>query len=121
MPQRRPNILMFITHDTGRHLGCYGADVETPSINRLAERGVLFTQAYCTAPQCSPFRGSLLTGMVPHRHGLIGLAHRGFRLRPGVALLPRILAEAGYSTHLFGIQHETHHLRAAELGYPSIP
>ena len=117
MPQRRPNILIFITHDTGRHLGCYGADVETPSINRLAERGVLLTQAYCTAPQCSPSRGSLLTGMVPHRHGLIGLAHRGFRLRPGVALLPRILAEAGYSTHLFGIQHETHHLRAAELGY----
>ncbi len=117
MSQRRPNILICITHDTGRHLGCYGADVETPSINRLAEQGVLFTQAYCTAPQCSPSRGSLLTGMVPHRHGLIGLAHRGFRLRPGVALLPRILAEAGYSTHLFGIQHETHHLRAAELGY----
>jgi len=55
--------------------------------------------------------------MLPHRQGLIGLAHRGFRLRPSVPLLPRMLAETGYSTHLFGTQHETHWQRSQELGY----
>lgn len=117
MSSQRPNIVLFISHDTGRHLGCYGADVDTPHLNRLAQQGVMFTHAFCTAPQCSPSRGSLITGLDPHRHGLIGLAHRGFRLRPGVAVLPRLLAETGYSTHLFGIQHETDRQRPEELGY----
>ena len=102
----RPNILIIITHDTGRHLGCYGRGVDTPNLNRLAEKGVLFTDFYCSAPQCSPSRASLLTGRYPHNHGLIGLTHRGFRLNPDEPLLPALLAEAGYSTVLFGFQHE---------------
>ncbi len=104
---RRWNIVFVITHDTGRHLGCYGRDAPTPNLDKLAEEGVKFTQAFCTAPQCSPSRASVLTGLVPHRHGLIGLAHRGFRLNPEVALLPHLLAQVGYTTFLFGVQHET--------------
>ena len=118
MSQQRPNVLIVITHDTGRHLGCYGRDVETPNLDRLAAEGVMFTQAFCTAPQCSPSRASLLTGMMPHRHGLIGLTHRGFRLNPGVPLLPALLAETGYTTHLFGFQHEAPD--AKELGYQHV-
>ena len=44
--QERPNILIVITHDTGRHLGCYGRGVETPNIDRFAEQGVKFTNAF---------------------------------------------------------------------------
>ncbi len=120
MRNKRLNFVVIITHDTGRHLGCYGRNAPSPNLDKLAEEGIKFTQAFCTAPQCSPSRASLLTGLMPHRHGLIGLAHRGFRLRPDVTLLPKLLAQAGYTTHLFGLQHETTWDRVAELGYQHI-
>jgi arylsulfatase A-like enzyme len=120
MGKNRPNILFIITHDTGRHLGCYGRGAPSPNLDKLAEEGVKFTQAFCTAPQCSPSRASVLTGLMPHRHGLIGLAHRGFRLRNDVSLLPKLLSQAGYSTHLFGLQHETTWDRVSELGYQHV-
>lgn len=118
MDKKRLNILLIITHDTGRHLSCYGRGVETPNLDALAEVGIKFTNAFCTAPQCSPSRASILTGLMPHRHGLIGLAHRGFRLREDTTLLPKLLSQAGYSTHLFGLQHETQ--RTTELGYQHV-
>jgi arylsulfatase A-like enzyme len=120
MGKNRPNILFIITHDTGRHLGCYGRYAPSPNLDKLAEEGVRFTQAFCTAPQCSPSRASVLTGLMPHRHGLIGLAHRGFRLLNDVPLLPKLLSQAGYSTHLFGLQHETTWERVSELGYQHV-
>ncbi|MCC7493134.1 MAG: sulfatase [Fimbriimonadaceae bacterium] len=103
----RPNILFIITHDTGRHVGGYGLGVQTPQIDRLAAAGVRFQQCFCSAPQCSPSRCSAITGLAPHNHGEIGLTHRGFRLRPGVATTPQLLAAAGYQTRLFGVQHES--------------
>jgi len=105
--EKRPNILIVITHDTGRHLGCYDRDVETPNLDKLADEGVIFTNFFCTAPQCSPSRASLLTGRYPHSHGLIGLAHRGFHLNMNEPLLPALLTHVGYSTYLFGFQHES--------------
>ncbi|HHY98026.1 MAG TPA: sulfatase-like hydrolase/transferase, partial [Firmicutes bacterium] len=60
-----PNILMIITHDTGRHLGCYGRKVDTPNLDRLAGEGARFDSYFCPAPQCSPSRGSILTGRYP--------------------------------------------------------
>lgn len=115
-----PNIVIVITHDTGRHLGAYGRPVATPHLNALAAEGVLFEQAYCSAPQCSPSRGSLLTGLVSHRHGLIGLTHRGFSLRSEVlkGTLPSLLGDAGYRTHLFGFQHEA--ADPHDLGYQQV-
>jgi len=116
--EKRPNILIIITHDTGRHLGCYGRKVETPNLNRLADEGVIFTNFFCTAPQCSPSRASLLTGRYPHNHGLIGLTHRGFHLNKDEPLLPALLADAGYSTYLFGFQHKSSN--PYSLGYQKV-
>ena len=113
-----PNILVVITHDTGRHLGCYGRNVETPNLNKLADEGVIFTNIFCTAPQCSPSRASLLTGKYPHSHGLTGLAHRGFHLNINQPLLPALLTHAGYSTYLFGFQHESSNPHS--LGYQKV-
>ena len=73
-------MLYLHSHDTGRYVGPYGFDVPTPNLQRLAEQGVLFRQAFCAGPTCSASRAALLTGQRPHSSGMIGLAHRGFRL-----------------------------------------
>ena len=102
-----PNILLVITHDTGQHLHCYGhASVRTPNLDRLAAEGVRFDHYYCTAPQCSPSRGSIITGRFPHVNGLMGLVNRGWNLPNSEATIPLLLREAGYETRLFGFQHE---------------
>jgi len=76
----RPNILYLHSHDTGRTIQPYGHAVATPHLQRLADQGVLFRRAFCAAPTCSPSRAALLTGQCPHSSGMLGLAHRGFRL-----------------------------------------
>lgn len=114
----RPNILMFICHDLGCRLGCYGEAVRTPNIDSIAADGVVFTKYFCTAAQCSPSRGSILTGRFPHNNGLMGLAHIGWELNEGEKTLPMCLNEAGYSTHLFGLQHESADPR--RLGYEHV-
>jgi len=112
----QPNIVLIMTHDTGIHLGCYGAGVVTPHLDALAAAGVQFDQAHCTAPQCSPSRASLMTGLYPHTNGMMGLAHRGWELAPDVRCLPHYLADGGYATYLFGFQHEAYH-HPERLGY----
>jgi arylsulfatase A-like enzyme len=64
-----PNVVAILVDDLGwRDLGCYGSDVyDTPTLDRLAERGTRFTNAYAAAPNCSPTRASLLTGQAPAR------------------------------------------------------
>jgi arylsulfatase A-like enzyme len=106
--QRRDNVLLVHWHDLGRYLGVYGhADVSSPRLDQLASEGVLFTRAHATAPLCSPSRGSLFTGRYPQSNGLVGLAHHGWEYRAGVRTLPQILAEYGWYSALFGMQHET--------------
>lgn len=107
MNASKPNIIMMISHDTGRYLGCYGRPAETPNIDTLAENGVRFDHYFCSSPQCSPSRGSILTGLYPVKHGMIGLAHLGFSIREGTPTLPGELRKAGYDTVLIGLSHET--------------
>ncbi len=72
--EERPNVL-FIAVDDLRdwvgHLGGY-LQAKTPNMDRLAERGVSFTRAYCAAPLCNPSRISLLTGIAPSNSGIYG-------------------------------------------------
>src|SRR5437870_4686149 len=117
MPDR-PNILLIITHDTGQHLGCYGRQsVRTPNLDRLAAEGVRFENHFCTAPQCSPSRGSILTGRFPHVNGLMGLVNRGWHLPDSETTLAEYLGAAGYETLLFGFQHEKRDLSSLRRCY----
>src|SRR5215216_2133933 len=65
----RPNIIFAIADDWGYpHAGAYGYKAaRTPTFDRLAKEGMLFTRAYCAAPSCTPSRASILTGQAPHR------------------------------------------------------
>jgi len=114
----RPNILYIHSHDTGRYVQPYGHAVPTPNIQRLAEEGVLFRRAFCAAPTCSASRAAMLTGQSAHSSGMIGLAHRGFRLDDYGQHVVHTLRAAGYGTTLAGVQHEAP--EAAMIGYDEI-
>lgn len=115
MRPTQPNVLLLHWHDVGKHLGCYGATgAPSPHVDALARDGFRFDNAFCTAPQCSPARGSLLTSLYPHRNGLMGLVNRGWTL-PQQPTLPTHLGALGYRTALIGVQHESRD--AATLGY----
>lgn len=107
MTDGKPNVVLIHSHDLGRHVGCYGRGVDTPHLESLAASGAVFENHFVSAPQCSPSRGSLHTGTYPHANGLLGLAHHGWALDDDVAAMPQLLADAGYETHLFGLQHVT--------------
>ena len=114
----RPNIVYIHSHDTGRYVAPYGHAVATPNIQWLAEQGVLFRQAFCAAPTCSPSRAALLTGQCAHSTGMLGLAHRGFKLHDYNQHLVHTLRTAGYYSALAGMQHVAKD--AVAIGYDAI-
>jgi len=69
---RAPNIVLINVDDLGwKDLGIYGSDYyQTPNIDRLAQSGILFTQAYAAAANCAPSRACMLTGLQTSRHGI---------------------------------------------------
>jgi arylsulfatase A-like enzyme len=101
----RPNILYLHSHDTGRYIQPYGHQVPTPNIQRLADQGMLFREAFCAAPTCSGSRACLLTGQWAHSNGMTGLAHRGWTLNDYNQHIVHTLREAGYWSGLVGEQH----------------
>ena len=104
-----PNVIVYASHDTGRHIGPYGAaTVHTPNAARVAREGVLFRSAFATAPSCSASRSSLFTGRYPHAAGLSGLARAatGFTLNADSVHLANHLKRRNYRTALFGLAHE---------------
>lgn len=115
--QQPLNIVYLHSHDTGRYIQPYGYPVHTPRLQRFAEQGVVFRQAFCANPTCSASRCGLLTGMWPHQNGMIGLAHRGVRMHDYRWHLAHYLREQGYATALAGMQHETSWKTRGELGY----
>ena len=109
--QQRPNILLVVADDLGySDPGCFGGEIETPTLNALASGGVRFTQFYSTA-RCCPSRASILSGQYPHRVGVGHLVndlgqpgYRG-RLADNAVTLAEVLKFAGYRTFMSGKWH----------------
>jgi arylsulfatase A-like enzyme len=104
---KKPNILVIVVDDLGySDLGFLphaSEDVNTPNMDRLAESGIYFTNAYATAPICSPSRVALLTGRYQQRWGNYWYGEGGL---PGSEkTLPQILKESGYYTVKIGKTH----------------
>lgn len=109
------NFIYIHTHDSGREMQPYGIAANNPGLMRLAGESIVFRQAHCVAPTCSPSRAALLTGMTAHQSGMLGLAHRGFALCDYDQHLARYLRRCGYYTALIGVQHEA--IDPAMIGY----
>lgn len=103
----RPNILLIVSEDNGQELGCYGEPfVKTPVLDKLAEEGIRFHNAYVPQAGCSQSRAALLTGLYPHQNGQIGLASWKFRMyREDTPNIVRSLKQAGYRTGIIGKLH----------------
>lgn len=113
------NVILIHCHDLGRWLSCYGMpSVPSPHVHAFANQSVVFDNAFATAPLCSPARGSLFTGLLPHRHGVQGLAHLDWRYREKVSTIPEMLRPHGYHSTLIGLQHE--HPDATTLGFDDV-
>ena len=108
--ERKPNVIIIYTDDQGSvDLNCYGSkDLATPNMDKLAKRGVRFTQFYAAAPVCSPSRAGLLTGRYPVRAGMPGNAGstKGRAgLAPSEVTIAEMMKAAGYATAHIGKWH----------------
>ncbi|WP_227937412.1 arylsulfatase [Alkalihalobacillus deserti] len=109
-----PNIVVIMLDDLGfAQLGCYGSDISTPNIDKLAENGLRYNNFHTTA-MCSPTRASLLTGRNPHSTGMSFVSEydSGFpncrgKVRKDTAMLSEMLLEEGYNTFAVGKWHLT--------------
>ncbi|MFC6997092.1 arylsulfatase [Rufibacter roseus] len=107
----RPNIVVIMADDLGySDLGCYGGEIQTPALDKLAKNGVRFTQFYNTS-RCCPSRASLLTGLYPHEAGVGAMTfdnrlpgYRGY-LTENTVTLAEVLKSAGYNTGMVGKWH----------------
>jgi len=111
----RPNIILIMSDDMGySDIGCYGSEINTPNLNRLASNGLRFTQFYNTG-RCCPTRASLLTGVYPHQAGIGHMmndrGHDGYRgdLNNQTVTISEVLKDNGYSTYMSGKWHVTKH------------
>ena len=103
VPAKSPNILWFVVDDMSANFSCYGEKtIQTPNVDRLAREGTLFTNAFVTAPVCSPCRSALITGMyqtsIGAHHHRSGRGTLKINLPQGVVPVPKLFQQAGYYT-----------------------
>jgi arylsulfatase A-like enzyme len=96
----KPNVLFIAIDDLRDWIGALGtrADVQTPNLDRLAARGVLFTRAYCAAPACNPSRASLISGVRPSSSGVYYNNQPATPLK-GKTTLTQLFMQSGYTVH----------------------
>ena len=118
LADERPNIVIVMADDMGySDIGCYGGEIETPNLDRLAAGGLRFTQFYNTG-RCCPTRASLLTGLYAHQAGIGHMTSESVRMssdwgRPGYrgrlnrrcVTIAEVLKPAGYHTLMAGKWH----------------
>ncbi len=109
--QEKPNILLILNDDMGfSDIGCYGGEIDTPHLDRLARRGLRFSQFY-NSPRCSPSRASLLTGLHPHQTGIGILTYptgpEGYagNLNDQCVTIAEALKPGGYRCYMSGKWH----------------
>ena len=107
----RPNIVLLFADDMGfSDIGCFGSEIDTPHLDRLARDGLRLTHFYNTG-RCCPSRAAILTGLYPHQADIGHMAGdtgmRGYRdhLSPHAVTLAEVLAGAGYHTMMTGKWH----------------
>ncbi|GAB5552718.1 MAG: arylsulfatase [Saprospiraceae bacterium] len=111
---QQPNILLIMADDMGySDLACYGGEINTPNLDRLAREGLRFTQFYNSA-RCCPTRASLLTGLSPHLAGMGGMvgnrpadsthSYQGY-LNEQCVTIAEVLRPAGYRNYIVGKWH----------------
>jgi arylsulfatase A-like enzyme len=120
----RPNIVLILNDDMGySDIGCYGGEVRTPNLDRLAAGGVRLTQFYNTA-RCCPSRASLLTGLHPHQTGVGHMMSDdgidGYRgdLNFRCVTIADVLRSAGYSTYMSGKWHVSRFIDGPTHSWP---
>ena len=116
---QKPNIVIFISDDLGRlETSVHGSkEVRTPTMTRLAAAGMTFENAYVASPSCCPNRFSLLTGLMPARHG----AHPNHsQVKPGTKFLLPLLKARGYHVASFGkVAHGRRQVKGFDFNSPA--
>ncbi|MDO7135994.1 sulfatase [Algibacter lectus] len=121
-PKKKPNILFLAIDDLRPEIGAYGSKIAiTPNLDKLAGNGLLFNNAYCQEPICSPSRASLMTGARPETINVIENFTYFRDLNPDISTLPQLFWANGYETASTGKIYHNEKFGDAKLSWSRKP